>query len=337
VCQRLERDPPVRRQLPAGDAQHPGWAACEQRLATGGRCRAVAAGQDAETGERRANADAGERLDVDGDRRLGEHLLDVGVVDGDRRGVAFEQRVRRSQQQHPLPRHREAHAHAIVRDRQRGRPGRAWLEDDVDALAEPDRRAGARILQPADGVDPRAGGVDDGASADLDVLAVGRDLSDLVAQSHKLGAVQNGRARLGRRSDVRQAEPAVVRPRVRVEPARSETVRPQRRNHALRPRDIDESVEPRPGERLVDGDPRLHHERPVGPVPVQRKQERQPAHEMRRDDGHERAPFVVSLANEADVAEPQVAQAAVDELRRGAGSRAAEVAAVDERHGEPDA
>ena len=43
---------------------------------------------------------------------------------------------------------------------------------------------------------------------------------------------------------------------------------------------------------------------------------------------------MVRLADEADVAEPQVAQPAVDQLRRRARRRACEVALVDERDGE---
>jgi len=55
---------------------------------------------------------------------------------------------------------------------------------------------------------------------------------------------------------------------------------------------------------------------------------------MRRDDLHQQPPLVVSLANEADVAEPEVAEAAVDELRGGGRGACAEVAAVDESDSE---
>ncbi len=44
---------------------------------------------------------------------------------------------------------------------------------------------------------------------------------------------------------------------------------------------------------------------------------------------------MVRLAHEPDVAETQVAQAAVDELRRRARGAGAEVAGVDERDGKP--
>jgi hypothetical protein len=49
------------------------------------------------------------------------------------------------------------------------------------------------------------------------------------------------------------------------------------------------------------------------------------------DDPHERAPFLVRLADQADVSEPEIAEAAVDELRGGTRGRPAEVAAIDER------
>ena len=58
---------------------------------------------------------------------------------------------------------------------------------------------------------------------------------------------------------------------------------------------------------------------------------------MRRDDAEKRSPLGVRLADELDVAEPQIAEAAVDQLRRGARGGAAEVAAVDERDAEAQA
>ena len=63
---------------------------------------------------------------------------------------------------------------------------------------------------------------------------------------------------------------------------------------------------------------------------VERGEERHAVHEVRGDDARQRPALVVRLADEADVAEPQVAKAAVDQLRRSARRPAAEVAAVDE-------
>ena len=58
--------------------------------------------------------------------------------------------------------------------------------------------------------------------------------------------------------------------------------------------------------------------------------------EVRRDDVRQGATLVVRLAYEADVAETEVAEAAVDQLRGRARGRPAEVALIDERHGETD-
>jgi hypothetical protein len=125
-----------------------------------------------------------------------------------------------------------------------------------------------------------------------------------------------------------------VRPRVGVETARAQVPSTERRHHAPRTLDVDEPVEPRASERLVDGDPRLHDERPVRAAVVERQEEGDAAHEVRRDDVHQRAPLVVRLPDETDVPEAQVAEPAVDELRRRARRRAPEVAPVDECDGE---
>ena len=58
--------------------------------------------------------------------------------------------------------------------------------------------------------------------------------------------------------------------------------------------------------------------------------------EVRGDDVRERPSLVVGLADEPNVTEAQVSQAAVDQLRRGAGCAAPEVALVDESDREAD-
>ena len=57
--------------------------------------------------------------------------------------------------------------------------------------------------------------------------------------------------------------------------------------------------------------------------------------EVGRDDVHQQPPLGVGLAHQPNVAEAQVAQAAVDQLRRGARRAAAEVPAVDQGDSEP--
>jgi hypothetical protein len=55
---------------------------------------------------------------------------------------------------------------------------------------------------------------------------------------------------------------------------------------------------------------------------------------MRRDDLHEQPALVMSLADEANIPEPEIAEAAVDELRGSARGARTEVAAIDERDSE---
>ncbi len=53
--------------------------------------------------------------------------------------------------------------------------------------------------------------------------------------------------------------------------------------------------------------------------------------EVRRDHVRERAPLVVRLSHETDVAEPEIAEPTVDQLRRGARRARPEITCVDER------
>ena len=85
------------------------------------------------------------------------------------------------------------------------------------------------------------------------------------------------------------------------------------------------------GERRVDGDSRLDDRRPVRAGVVEREQERHAPHQVWRDARHEVAALLVRFAYEAYVAEAQIAQASMHQLRRGARGRTAEVAAFDER------
>ncbi len=205
----------------------------------------------------------------------------------------------------------------------------AAVDDDVHALAQAHRRLRTRILEPAHAVDPRAGGVHDRFRAHANRPTVHRDL-DRVEPDH-LGVVEDGRAAIGGCADVRKRQPAVVRPRVLVERAGAEVRVAELRHELLGAFRADEPVELRARKRRVDDDARLDEPRPVRAVLVEREEEREAAHEMRRDDVHQDAALVMRLAHEPDVAEAEVAEAAVDELRRCARGRACEVALVDER------
>ena len=69
---------------------------------------------------------------------------------------------------------------------------------------------------------------------------------------------------------------------------------------------------------------------------VQRQEKLDPPHEVRRDDLRQHAPLVMRLAYKANVAESQVAEPAVDELRRRARGPAREVPRFDQRDREPE-
>src|SRR5918999_5503783 len=87
----------------------------------------------------------------------------------------------------------------------------------------------------------------------------------------------------------------------------------------------------------IGPEPGLHGERVVRAVPVQGQEEPLTADEVRCDDLHERAPLPMGLPDEANVAEAQVAEAPVDELRRSARGLGAEIRAVDKRDRETGA
>jgi hypothetical protein len=137
--------------------------------------------------------------------------------------------------------------------------------------------------------------------------------------------------------DVRETQAAVVCPRIGVDPARTKLLDAKRRNASPRALGRDESAVALTRQRGVGPQSRLDGERVIGAVPVEREKKRLTADEVRCHDLHERAPFPMSLPDEANVAEPQVAEAPVDELRRGAGGLGAEVRPVDEGDGEPGA
>ena len=224
-----------------------------------------------------------------------------------------------------------------MRDRERGRPGLVERQRHVHALGEPAVRVDPGVLQPAQRVEPRPGRVDDRPRLHRDRLA-GEAVADLGARDpagdraklDHLREVEHRRPCLRRSGHVREAEPLVVRPRVLVDAATAQALEPERGNAApgaVRPHEPPELLA---RERGVRPQPGLDRRRPVGAAAVDREQERDPPHEVRRDDPEQRPPLRVRLADELEVAEAEVPQAAVDELGRGARRRAAEVAPVDE-------
>ena len=121
-------------------------------------------------------------------------------------------------------------------------------------------------------------------------------------------------AGVGRAAQVREAEPRVVGLGVRIETGGAEAVEPQRRDelrrgggrdHAAALGDGARQARVRP-ERAADRDP------PVRAAAVDREHEVERPDEVRRDEPAERAHLGQRLADEAEVAEAQVAEPAVD-------------------------
>ena len=141
----------------------------------------------------------------------------------------------------------------------------------------------------------------------------------------------------GSGAEVEQAQAGVVRARVGVDAGRAQPVRPQRGDELGRGPRRDEAAP-----LLRDpGQPRVRPERAadrhstVRPAGVDRQDERDPAHEVRGDPARERLDLAERLTDEREVAEAEVAEPAVDELRGCARRPGGEVAALDERDGEP--
>ena len=222
-----------------------------------------------------------------------------------------------------------------MRDRHGGAPALAAVDDQVHALGEPDRRSRRRILEAPHAVEPRPRCVDDRTGANRNDRPVDVHFGAGRVNRHHLGVVQDDRAAIGGRAHVRKRQPTVVRPRVGVQRRGMEALGAQLRNEPQRARLADASVQLRPRKGRVEQDAGAHEPRPVRPVGIQREDERQSVHEMRCDDVHQRAPLLVRLAHETDVAHLEIPEAAVDQLRRCARRRGREVAALDERHVEP--
>ena len=212
----------------------------------------------------------------------------------------------------------------------------------MGSLAQPDRGPRRGILEAADTIHPRPGGIDDRTGLDRDGLAVDLDLGtgDPAAEGSErddLGAVEDDRAVVRRRPQVGEREAGVVRPGIRVQRARTQALDAEARNLLARSLRSDEPVQPGLGQRRVEEDPALHDPGAIGTATVEREQERQAADEVGSDHPRQQPALVVRLADEPDVTETQVAQTTVDQLGGRTRRAAAEIAGVDERHREPGA
>ncbi len=163
LVERVERDPPVGRQLAARDAEHPGRAGRVDGLAARARGRA----------RRRLAARAARRT-----RRApgrGRRTASLASIEDLRTSSSVTEPSSGSPScsvsvvpSSSIPSHGTAKltrtlSCGIVT---RGAPVLAAVDDDVHALAQPHRRRRVRILEPPDPVDPRPGRVHDRASRD---------------------------------------------------------------------------------------------------------------------------------------------------------------------------
>ena len=209
------------------------------------------------------------------------------------------------------------------------------------APAQPHRCAGARILEPPHMVDPGARRVDDNARVDRRSLL--RRRAPLrrrrVPRAERSATTSAPLSTHAPASAAARTFPRQSRASFVVASAYSAHDRsPSRRSDGTIRPGLDRAptsqlIRDRASSRVED-DPALHERRAVRAASVQGKEERRSVDEVRRDDLRQHAPLVVRLAHEADVPETEIAQPAVDELRRRARCCAAEVARVDERDGE---
>ena len=191
--------PPATLSMPAGAPRVDGLTPCLAVLA-------AAARQHAQPGIRRArmplrSSGAGSRATAASASTCS--ISASSAVDAPSR-VAVVERVGRTEQEHALPRDGEAHPHLVVRDRQRRRPARCpRVEQHVHALAQPDRRPRARVLEPAHASShgPEAFTT---ARAETAIVAAVGDTSAPATRPRSsrsaddLGVVRDGSARVGR-------------------------------------------------------------------------------------------------------------------------------------------
>ena len=183
------------------------------------------------------------------------------------------------------------------------------------------RHGGSRawILEPPHGVNPRPGRVHDRAGVDRDdrpADPIG-DLRIALADRDDLCVVEHDGIPVGRRAHVREAQARVVRLCVDVQPGCPDAVDAQRRNERqslVRPDGA--AAHPLAGERPVEPERRADRGLPVRPALVDGQDERQSVDEMGRDRAEQRLPLCERLAYQPEVTHPQIAQPAVDQLRR---------------------
>ncbi len=118
----------------------------------GSRRGLAPAWEGAEACKRRPDSVGANDCGIDRDRSLGEYLVDVFLFDREPVGISLVEGVGRAEEEHSLPRDREAHTHLVVGDRQRSRPAVVRVEEHVNTFAEPDRFPRQGVLHPPQAV-----------------------------------------------------------------------------------------------------------------------------------------------------------------------------------------
>ena len=196
-----------------------------------------------------------------------------------------------------------------------------------------------RIFECADSVSPRAGGVHNRASLDLNGASVdtvvnprtGYDCPFEQQLGHG-GVIQYRGAGVRRVNDVGECQTRIVRGGV---PIRRTAEQTRTRNHrfngdnsiaaeAFVPADISKQrqqiVQPEPGAKFPSGNPRSFVDRPCEP---------QGMHEF-RCDAQQRPALTTGLEHQMQIGMLQVSHAAVNQPRRSAGSTAGEIVTFHE-------
>ena len=208
------------------------------------------------------------------------------------------------------------------------------------------RRVGVRTSRskPEDAVDPRPRRVHDGPRAHRELLAGepvrhlgAHDPAAVAHQPGHLAVVGHQRARaVGRLEDV-QHEPGVVGEGVVEQAAAAQALRVEVRLPAEN-RPAPEHPVPAPpgrtGEGVVEGEAEVQ-QRPALGIPLVDQVEEGPQRGEMRGDPHHHLTFADRLVDHRELVGLQVAQAAVDQLRRARRRAGGEVVALHEDRREP--
>ncbi len=187
--------------------------------------------------------------------------------------------------------------------------------------------------------DPRAAGIDEDARGDLVRASVAmpetRPPTALDAtRRHQLRAGEDRRATPRRIARVEHDEPRVVDPAIGIDEG---GVQPRAQRHAIGMAGAIHRLRARqlapPADVVVEEEPGADH--PARPEPrIMRQHEAQRAHDVPRI-GEQHLALAQRLAHQAELAVFEIAQAAMDELARGRGGGAGEIALLAQNDAEP--